>query len=335
MKRVALFAMLAFTPACSLTGWGGDNMADPAFQARASGKNRALTSNQLGFIDINGDVVSYSADVGKFNGSGDPKDYSKKIHAWQQARSFGDHGGFDQGYSGVMVHKTPSKKPAVRTHETGDTNKDGFVSGNFNEACGILVGLDNTGSMPGGAFFLDDTACVAGVDLSSTFSTGTTEGTDSGGFVVIGSDKNKEGPNGVFDRLPFSTRVALMNSVNTATDVKGAGRGEILTVRITSVRVGSDTYAANATVDVVGLSNVVIDPANSGLRLLAAFVADKAGAMIARGQKPTGSVTINNAVTLTLDQLLAGRVMTPLSPKSVEGLRRFASTGGLIQEVVR
>jgi len=342
MRRLLLISFagsaLALFPACSLTGFGSDTGAPAKFAATPSGKHRVLTSNQLGFFNAAGNIDSYTqgAEFHKPD-CNDADDHCvtpqqgavKVIRAYRVTLAQADHGGFDSGYAQVNLSE-PFEKGSnlVLTHETTDTNHDGYISGKPNVACGMTNAIAFFGAMPPSAFFQDNVTCIHPV---GNFSSGSTESTGNGGHLNLVENDNQEEAyeNSAFDQLPFNARVDLMNSVNTKSDIRSEGSSEIVKVSITGLRVGDQTYSPqNVTAEVVNMTNVRVDPANTGLKLAVGWVADRAAEQLKAGAKSLdGSITINGAVTLTLNQLLGQNKSTGLNQSVVDALRAFASGG--------
>lgn len=334
--------------ACSLTGWSGDATSDKKYQPEYKEQHRVLTSSQLGFLDSSyTHVTSYIAAV-------DFKDYDADevahheanksvVRAYQVTLDYpGDHGGFDTGYRQQNIVEPREVQGSKKhpgnvklTHETGDTNGDGWISGDDAE-CGLASGIGFFGEIPASAFFQDKSVCIGGPASVGQFTTGTTEG--AGGAHVTFKENEAEEKvyktHSAFDKLPFSARVDLMNSVNSATDIRQENGKEVVTATVTAVRVGNQTYSPDGVkIDIVlGTGTSRVKQGSTGMQITAAWLADR---LSEQQNAPTvnqidASVTINGGVTLTLADVLSSLsksgATTPTPTKTIiSQLKSFAN----------
>ncbi|MGH7753042.1 MAG: hypothetical protein ACREN5_09515, partial [Gemmatimonadales bacterium] len=238
------------------------------------------------------------------------------------------------GNNGIVQYDGP-----VMT--TGDTSGDGWVNGGGGPLFGAAFRTSPTCAFntvlvtwffapfggypqlqPTSARWKDTTVCnyvgaQPGGALAQTGNPYSTSSTEVPGSGIAAFQQNAAGLDGMFSKLPFETKLELLNSVDTSKDVRIERENgkpiEVMRLYLTRVRIGGRSYSpADTYFDVRDMKTMTVDTSSPGWRLTQAWLAAQLEDLLARQGGTMSfanlrwSVTLNDAVTISQEEL--GRI---------------------------
>ena len=233
------------------------------------------------------------------------------------------------------------------THISGPTDDQiaagvgGYTSG---IAFGNLCGNGSGGPFGDGSF--DDTLIARQITpLNGYFSTGLTDNLSFYMLPGYANDSANHDPStlAASDRLPLATRIEILKSIDLNNDIvrnvlPGGRIREDIRARVTSLTIDGETFVPSqeTAVTIRDFSALSLNLTDPSYKAIAAWVADRLQNALDAGREPSGSVTINDSLTISsqeLSSLLPDVNYTWAGQPGVDRLRSFA--GSVVYENTR
>lgn len=340
MRKFGLVMMLAAAAiagtGCNLTG------ADGSWAGYNGGSNNAAGAATLSEI-----TVAVTADGGatwwcdesltRYNQCS-TQVILQLYHQFQAPATFGRY--FDTGEG--------SAHPMGQVYSSAtDTNGDGWVAapsiaqinagaGGYTSGIAFypLCSQDTIPNIP----FDDELSIRQLTPLNGYFSTGLTDNLSAFALPLYSNDSNNHDidiQSGV-SRLPLATRIEILKTIDVNEDVvrevmPGGVVREDIKARLTSITVDGETYVPSSELAVVirDFAAVKLDLTDAAYRPFAGWLADRLQAALDAGREPSGSVTINDSLTISSQEvrsLLPDMQYSWAGQLGVDRLRSYAGT---------
>lgn len=203
----------------------------------------------------------------------------------------------------------------------------------FSGLCG-----HGTGGVNGNGLWVDTLVARQITPLGGYFSTGLT---DNLSFYMLPGYANDAvnhdvDSQGAVSRLPLATRIEILKTIDVNEDIVRTvlANGKVtedIKARLTALTVDGQTFVPSQETSVVvrDFSALAINLSDPGFKALAAWVADRLQADLDAGIEPTYSVTINDSLTISsqeLHSLLPDMHVVYAGQLAIDRLRAYAGT---------
>jgi hypothetical protein len=317
---ISLAAAAIAGTACNNTGFDG-SWAYQQFNGVYESSNNAAGASTLPELDVavttdftgwwsgeslskyNGCTPQISVQLYKFIASGATPTWGRYFDTGElSAHPFGDVYSYVRDDSGDVFISGPSYAQIL----AGDC---GYTTG---VAFGPLCG-NGTGGVNGNGLWVDTIVCRQITPLNGYFSTGLT---DNLSFFMLPGYSNDavnhdvSANSGIGDRLSLGTRIEILKSIDLDNDIvrttlsSGVVREDIK-ARITSMTIDGETFVPTmeTSFTIRDFAAISLNLGDPSFKAISGWIADRLQAAVDAGRRPNFSMTINNSLSLSSQEI--------------------------------